>query len=691
MPLTRLNSEQYAAATAPRGANLIIASAGTGKTSTIVGRIAHLIGQGVAPHEILLLTFTNKAAAEMVARVAVYFSQEIATQIDAGTFHAVSYRWLKKIDQRIVLKQPAELKTLFRSVHERRRFDHINADVSAYGANFLYDKYSLFQNTNIDSTFEQWISANEELHAPYAAIYADICVEFERLKNSYGFVNFNDLLIMMRDRMHEMPIAYQEVLIDEYQDTNTLQGSLIERMQPPSLFCVGDYDQSIYAFNGANINIIANFAQNFSNAKVFNLSKNYRSTVPILDLANRVIQNNARIYPKSLEVTRTDVSIAPKLLVYEELFEQYKGISHKISNSTTPHDEIAVIFRNNASADGIEATLRELGIACKRRGGTGFFDAKEVKAILDIYVMMINRHDLMAFIHLFEYAKGIGSAIATELFEALRKLGDGDIFQGLYKPDPAIRDPFLRQTHNYQLGLFDDVFELGSVIRFKSHGFEEAFLQNPILKHPKLGDEGVLFLYQFYKLAQRLRTITKPLSMIQKIVDSELYRVIIEQLAHQRATQKDGSINQDKKLEAIERIKVKAALLQELSKPYNDHERFINAMVLGSQDLTKGEGINLLSVHASKGLEFREVYIIDLMDGRFPNRKLMNKGGSLDEERRLFYVAVTRAKDILYLSYARYDQVRKTDFVASQFLYEAKMLPEDEEFRKMKAMEALKT
>lgn len=683
MPLSRLNEEQHAAATASPGHNLIIASAGTGKTSTIVGRIAHLLANGVQPHEILLLTFTNKAAAEMVERVAIFFSQAIAEEIDAGTFHAVSYRWLKKVNHKIVLKQPNELKTLFRSVYEKRRFDHIDAPSSAYAANYLYDYYSYFQNTTIDQSFGDWMTVKHEGHAPFSDIYEDICQEFESLKTKYGFVNFNDLLLMMRDQVADMDVPYKEVLIDEYQDTNVLQGSLIANMNPPSLFCVGDYDQSIYAFNGADINIIAGFSTAFKGAKVFNLSKNYRSTVPILDLANKVIMNNERIYPKKLEVTRTGEAIAPKLLMYEDLFDQYKAISQRISQSVTDRENIAVIFRNNASADGIEATLRELGVACRRKGGTSFFDAKEIKAILDIYVMMINRHDLMAFIHLFEYAQGVGSAIASEIYEALKRLGNGDIFEGLYKPDPSIRDPFLKPNQNYQLGLFDNIFELGSVTRFKAHGFEDAFLENPILKHPRLSDEGVVFLYQFYKLARRLKQITKPSSMVQKIMDSEFYRTIIEHLSSKRSIQKDGSINQDKKEESLERIKTKASLLHELSRPYKDHERFINAMVLGSQDLTKGEGVHLLSVHASKGLEYKEVYIIDLMDGRFPNRKLMVKGGSIEEERRLFYVAVTRAKDILFLSFAKLDKIKSQEFVPSQFIYEAGLIPKDENYRKL--------
>ena len=139
MPLSRLNQEQYSAATSTEKQNLIIASAGTGKTSTIVGRIAYLLGSGVKPQEILLLTFTNKAAAEMIARVGEFFGQDVASKIDAGTFHAVSYRWLKKQDRKVVLKQQRELKTLFRSVFEKRSFDHIGAEITPYGGNYLYD------------------------------------------------------------------------------------------------------------------------------------------------------------------------------------------------------------------------------------------------------------------------------------------------------------------------------------------------------------------------------------------------------------------------------------------------------------------------------------------------------------------------------------------------------------------------
>lgn len=683
MPLSRLNEEQYVAATSTCKQNLIIASAGTGKTSTIVGRIAHLLEQGAKPQEILLLTFTNKSAAEMVSRVADFFGNDIASKIDAGTFHAVSYRWLKKQDKKVVLKQQRELKTLFRSVSEKRSFEHIGAEITPYGGNYLYDLYSFYQNTELQNSFDTWIINTYPEHELFAMIYADIVDEFEVLKKEYGFVNFNDLLINFRDICKTKELGYKEVLVDEYQDTNALQGTLIDAMKPPSLFCVGDYDQSIYAFNGADISIIGSFSTKFPDAKVHTLTKNYRSTLPILSLATRVIEHNERIYPKQLEVTRSHNSQAPKLLVYDELFDQYHAMAAQIRDSETPREEIAVIFRNNSSADGIEVGLRELGIPCKRKGGTSFFDSREVKAVLDFYTLLVNESDMMSFIHLFEFARGIGSAMAKEIYIALKTLGHGSIFYGLYAPDESIKNPFEKRKLNHQLGLFDDFLELGAVGKFAKLGFEDKFMRNPILKHPKLTKDSAAFLHDFYLLYRDLKGVKQPKTIVKKIAASAVYKYISDMLANKRAQLKDGSIDEKQKTESLTNISRKMILLEELSKPYSDHERFLNAMILGSSDLTQGEGVNLLSVHASKGLEYKEVYVVDLMDGRFPNRKLMHRGGSLDEERRLFYVAVTRAKDILYLSYAKYDKIKKTNFVASQFLYEAGLVAKDEAFRTM--------
>jgi len=674
MPLSQLNLEQRLAATTRKGHNLIIASAGTGKTSTIVARIAHLLESGIDPSRILLLTFTNKASAEMIERVSLFFGQHITSKIESGTFHAVSYRLLKKLGRKIVLKQPKDLKVLLKTIVEHRRFDHIDSSVKPYGAAYLYDLFSLYQNSTVTLSFTQWLEEDESEHGVYFDMYEDIFEEFQALKKEFGYVDFNDLLILMRDALRtNEALLFDEVLIDEYQDTNTLQGSLIDAFGASSLFCVGDFDQSIYAFNGANIDIIGSFTKRYVGANVFTLNKNYRSSKSILSLANRVIEKNPRLYTKQLEVTREGTFEPPKLLIYDELFSQYQAISSLIKHSIYPHHEIAVIFRNNSSADGIEASLREQGLTCKRKGGISFFDTAEVKAMLDLVSVVVNPKDMMAFIHTFEYARGIGSSLSRELFDGLFKIGEGNIYQGFFHPI-EVDEVFKKRPKNHQLGLFDDIYDIGSVSRFRDFGFEETFLSNPVLKHPKLTTDGAKFLYGFYKFMKHSTRIKNPQTLINHVLSSEVFSAIAEVLAVKRSIKKDGSVDESAKQDARSRIFRKGHLLKELANGYASNERFLNALTLGSNEMSEGEGINLLSIHASKGLEFKEVYVIDLMDGRFPNRKLMQKGGSLEEERRLFYVATTRAKDMLYLSYAKYDKIKKISYTHSPFLVEAGMV-----------------
>ena len=680
MPLSNLNQEQLSAATCPYGYNLIIASAGTGKTSTIVGRIATLINNGVKPNEILLLTFTNKAAAEMVARVAKFFGKDIAKQIMAGTFHSVSYKLLKELNVNITLKQPNELKTLFKSIYEKRVFFDRHEDANPYDGGYLYDMYSLYLNSNDGEEFGEWVISKNPNHELYTMIYEDVVAEFHELKTKYGYANFDDLLTIMLSILKDKEFEFKEILVDEYQDTNPLQGRLLEGFRPKSLFCVGDYDQSIYAFNGSDIGIISTFGVRYPKAEVFTLRKNYRSTKAILDLATKVIEHNERVYEKKLEVVRTETEHKPKLLAFNELFSQYQYISELISKSTTPHEEIAIIYRNNSSADGIEANLREFAIPAKRKGGMSFFDSVEVKFVLDVLVMQISHNDMMAFIHIVEHGKGIGKAIAKDVFDALIKLGDGDLLKGLFHPRPDINNPYENgKVKNRQLGLFDDFLELGSISKFKDCSFEEAFLGNPILKHPKLGVDGGKYLYDIYLLMKHLRRTKNPETLVANITSSLAYSKLKDFLSTKRATQKDGTMNPMQKTKSLAKINRKVMLLKNLSRNFQDLSKFINSMILGGSEMSEGEGVNLLSIHASKGLEFKEVYVIDLMDGRFPNRKLMSKGGSLEEERRLFYVAVTRAKDILYLSYAKFDKIKKMTFVASPFLKEAGLIIKDSE------------
>ncbi|MCI6988047.1 MAG: ATP-dependent helicase [Campylobacter sp.] len=673
MPLSKLNQEQYAAATAPSGHNLVIASAGTGKTSTIVARIAHLLNLGVNPQKILLLTFTNKAATEMISRLERYFDSSITSKITAGTFHSVSFLLLKELNKPVVLKQPSELKILLKSLIARRQFHHIS-DTKPYSGAYLYDVYSLYQNKEMELSFYDWFSINYEDQACYAEIYDDILMEFEKEKARFNYADFNDILIKMKKELKKgAPLYFDEILVDEYQDTNSLQGSLIDAFSTKSLFCVGDFDQSIYAFNGANIGIIGSFGKRFSDAKIYALNINYRSSSSILALANKVIANNPRLYEKKLVVGRAGSFKSPRLLIYEDIITQYSNVAQLIAGSALPKDKIAVIFRNNSSADGVEIALKEVGLNCKRKGGVSFFESREIKAFVDLVGIIINPKDMVAFMNICEYAQGVGSALSKEIFDALLALGDGSIIKGFLNPNRSVR-VYEKKKRSYQLGLFDDLDTIGSVGRFGSLGFDEFFFSHPVLKNAKLSTQGAEFLNEIYKLLRSLKNSTKTSSILSEIQTSKIFSEIANSIATKRATSKNGKVDEERKKDELARIFNKVETIKQMSKKYTTIDKFYNFIALGSKELENGEGVNLLSIHASKGLEFELVFIVDLAQNRFPNLKLMSMGGSLEEERRLFYVAVTRARDELILTYAKNDKIRKISYEPSQFLKEAGMV-----------------
>ncbi|MGP1561140.1 MAG: ATP-dependent helicase [Helicobacteraceae bacterium] len=643
MPLSNLNEEQKAAATAPLGANLVIASAGTGKTSTIVARIAHLINSKLAsPDEILLLTFTNKASQEMLFRVSKIFGADVASQIRSGTFHSVAYKWLKSLNENVTLKAPNELRVLFKSVYEP-----FLRGKNMLLAKSLLDYYELWQNTG-DESFGDWLEAKNKDHAQNTELYLQALAEYEKTKQDLGFVSFNDLLLLLINKLSSAPAPYKEVLVDEYQDTNPLQNKLIGAINPPSLFCVGDYDQSIYAFNGAQIKIISTFTQRYAGARVFTLEKNYRSTSPILSLANRVIENNERIYPKKLSVVRQDAPSAPTLLEFGDLISQYETIALKIKQSAFRHEHIAVIFRNNSSADGIEAMLRQYGIACKRRGGNSFFEAREIRLVLDLLTLFVNSKDLLAFIGVCELAKTIGVARSKEIYSRLLQINPKGIRQALL--DPQANDSlFSLETH--------------------FGGIDAEFSTHPVLNLKGLQEEGALFLNELFVLFKAGAGLDL-LALLDLVAASPIFTRAREQLAKTRAT-KNHILDEDLYEAALGKIDVKINTLKRLAGHYESLSGFLNALILGGREMTEGSGVNLLTVHSSKGLEFEEVFVIDLMDMRFPNKKLISMGGSLEEERRLFYVAVTRAKQSLFLSYAKSDSYKKISYKPSQFLIEA--------------------
>lgn len=669
----QLNPEQLKAAKALKGYNLVIASAGTGKTSTIVGRILYLLDNGIKPEEILLLTFTNKASNEMIARVAKY--SKLSSKIEAGTFHAVAYRYLKEHYPNLSLKQPKELKKLLESIVDTKNA-LTDDDKKPYTSQHLYALYSLYTNALKQEDFSAWLSNKNPEHTPYAAFYENILDEFENTKKKHNYIDYNDLLLLFKQAMLERPSPYKEVLCDEFQDTNPLQESILDAINPPSLFCVGDYDQSIYAFNGADISIISNFTQKYKNAQVFTLTKNYRSSKEILDLANQVIQRNERIYPKNLEVVKSGHFNKPVLLNYNDNIAQCQDIAKRIVMRKN-FKEVAVIFRNNASADQLEAALRSHNVPSKRKGSASFFESKEVALALDICALIFNPKDIMAAIHVLSHISDIGSNTAKDIHEALMLLGDGDLKLALTHPSKEAKI-YTKKKEITSMGLFEEIFALENSSRFNSV-IDKAFHSHPVLMHPKISLNGAKMLSDFFTLYTKA-PIHSPSALIKHILESAFFQTFKTRLLKERSKNKDGSYNEFKKLQAQKRFHEKMDLLSSLAKNYQNLGRFLNGTLIGSSEATQGEGVNLLSVHASKGLEFKDVYIIDLMEGRFPNHKLMNTGGGIEEERRLFYVAITRAKENLWLSYAKNElreNAKPKEHKPSVFLYEAGLLKPD--------------
>ncbi len=669
----QLNPEQLKAAKALKGYNLVIASAGTGKTSTIVGRILYLLDNGIKPEEILLLTFTNKASNEMIARVAKY--SKLSSKIEAGTFHAVAYRYLKEHYPNLSLKQPKELKKLLESIVDTKNA-LTDDDKKPYTSQHLYALYSLYTNALKQEDFSAWLSHKNPEHTPYAAFYENILDEFENTKKKHNYIDYNDLLLLFKQAMLERPSPYKEVLCDEFQDTNPLQESILDAINPPSLFCVGDYDQSIYAFNGADISIISNFTQKYKNARVFTLTKNYRSSKEILDLANQVIQRNERIYPKNLEVVKSGHFNKPALLNYNDNIAQCQDIAKRIVMRKN-FKEVAVIFRNNASADQLEAALRSYNVPSKRKGSASFFESKEVALALDICALIFNPKDIMAAIHVLSHISDIGSNTAKDIHEALMLLGNGDLKLALTHPSKEAKI-YTKKKEITSMGLFEEIFALENSSRFNSV-IDKAFHSHPVLMHPKISLNGAKMLSDFFILYTKAPTHS-PSALIKHILESAFFQTFKTRLLKERSKNKDGSYNEFKKLQAQKRFNEKMDLLSSLAKNYQNLGRFLNGTLIGSSEATQGEGVNLLSVHASKGLEFKDVYIIDLMEGRFPNHKLMNTGGGIEEERRLFYVAITRAKENLWLSYAKNElreNAKPKEHKPSVFLYEAGLLKPD--------------
>ncbi len=647
--LSKLTPEQRSIIETADGHSLIIASAGTGKTTTIVGRIAYLLEvKKVKPENILLLTFTNKAAEEMIGRLKKHYSKDAidTSKIWSGTFHSISHRLLRQLTPAVLspyrknftIKTPSSLKTAFKTLTHEAKWPK-----DAISSSELLDLY--WFSVNMGYTTANWHEFGQKKASLQSLDWVgakQLLQSYERLKINYNAMDFNDLLAVIVTKLAEHPEAksavskqFHYILVDEYQDTNALQERLIETLSSEhnQIFSVGDYDQTIFSFQGSDLSIIGGFTEKYSGAKVFNLKTNFRSTPEILSLANTVIEKNKRLYEKAIIPYRNSNHLAkplPRYFVFPDATNQNQSVVKNIiatSITCAPSDpsyislqETAIIYRSNRSGNMIELVCKEMNIPYVRKGGTSFFDRYEIEEALNIATIIANPHDALAWSRLLHHIPGMGSKSVAEFLTQLQSVN----------AEQSLLVNFLRWGH-----LRDD---------------------SPLLTCTPKGCTADL--QDLHVSLKKLEATPSPTDFFQTLAEDTFFTqtMLWEYL---KKTYKKG--HGQEAHEQMAQRKDKVLLLVNLAEKYSSLSEMLNMLSLQSkEDSTPTQALSLLTIHSAKGLEWKKVFIIDLYHGSFPNLYLVeaNHGiidpkEALEEERRLFYVAITRAKDHLYLCYPK--------------------------------------
>ncbi|MDD4529230.1 MAG: UvrD-helicase domain-containing protein [Bacteroidales bacterium] len=632
MLLDDLNVEQRLAAECNEGPVLIIAGAGSGKTRTLTYRIAHLIEKGVDPFNILALTFTNKAANEMKERISELVGDK-ARYIWMGTFHSVFSKILRIEADRLgylntfTVYDSEDSKGLIRSIVKE-----FNLDEKVYNKSFILGRISMSKSNLISAQDyidnPTFASEDRSINKPYIGqIYREYN---SRLRRAMA-MDFDDLLFNMNVLLRDYPdllLKYQEkfkyILVDEYQDTNYSQYYIIKKLSARyrNICVVGDDAQSIYAFRGANIRNILDFQKDYPDSKTFKLEQNYRSTKNIVNAANSVIERNIGKIEKKVW---TDNDLGKKIN-YKECDSdknEAKWICNTIVdrklNDDAKYKDFAILYRTNQQSRSLEESLRFMNIPYRIFSGVSFYGRKEIKDVLSYFRLVVNNFDDEAFLRIINFpSRGIGETslnklkiIAAEnsisLFEAAMTL---DSQSGISTRTVQLIIDFVTAIRVFTLELSKiDAFELGVKIISKSGIIK--FLKN---------DEDPIS-------AERIENVEELINALQAFVESEEDAILDE------LTGEEISLN---------------------NKTLDVFVQQVSLMSESDRDDDKDDDrVSLMTIHSAKGLEFPYVFVCGMEENLFPNVLSLGSRVELEEERRLFYVAMTRAKKELALSCAQ--------------------------------------
>tara|TARA_Y100000591_G_scaffold99993_1_gene84899 strand:- start:1946 stop:4030 length:2085 start_codon:yes stop_codon:yes gene_type:complete len=624
---SELNQQQFNAATSVDGPHLVIAGAGTGKTRTLVYRVAYLVENGVKPESILLMTFTRKSSQEMMKRASSILDER-CNRVAGGTFHSFSNFILRKYADLIGYSN--NFTVIDRSDSESL----IGYIISSMGLNKKERRFPkkrtvlniISKSVNTNNSIDEILNSECPQFSDDKSDILKIEKQYSIGKKNRNLMDYDDLLVNMVTLLTEndtirrkLSNTYRYVMIDEYQDTNHIQAlyaSLIAS-EHENIMVVGDDAQSIYSFRGANFRNIMDFPKIFPKAEVHTIEENYRSTQPILDLTNQVINSAKEKYQKEL-FTSIASNEKPVFIVPKDKFEQARFICQKVlelRDEGIELKDIGVLFRSGFHSNELEIELNEQNIPFVKFGGLKFIEAAHIKDILSILRVTHNQSDAIAWIRLLQLIKGIGVKTADYIVNEIIVNDRGT--KGLI-PDSL-------QGKKY----FSDL---------KS-------------------------LYQL--LEEILSAKVEPIRFFPRIL--EFYSPIIKQ-----------------KYDDAKKRELDLQSLAEICERYSSTEKFLTDMSLDPPEASQVESVatdgekeklTLSTIHSAKGLEWNTVFIIQLLDGYLPSSYSMDSIESIEEERRLFYVACTRAKKNLFLvspnlSFNRFSNETITFSEPSRFITE---------------------
>ena len=621
--LNQLNESQREAVVYNEGPSLVVAGAGSGKTRVLTYKIAYLLQLGLPPYSILALTFTNKAAREMKERIAAITGDQTARRLWMGTFHSIFSRILRNEAEHIgypsnfTIYDATDSKSLLKSIIKEMQLDD-----KVYRLGMVQSRISNAKNSLITYTaYEQNKELVESDMNAKVPLLREIYKRYQSRCLQAGAMDFDDLLLQTNILFRDHPAVLEKyrnffryVLVDEYQDTNFAQHLIVQRLceRHGHICVVGDDAQSIYSFRGANIDNILQFKNQYPGCRIFKLERNYRSTQNIVNAANSLIHKNTKQIPKTVYSEKEEGSKVSICSSYSDYEEGY-AVAGKINDmrmQNYDYADFAILYRTNAQSRILEEALRKRGIPYKIYGGLSFYQRKEVKDVISYLRLIVNPHDEEAFKRIINYpARGIGDTTVGKIIAAATG-HNVSLWTVLCEP--------LAYGLNFNKGT------VGKLQAFRE--LISAFITDAAEKNAyEIGADIIRQSGIINDVCQD----NSPENLSRKENIEELVNGMSDFCAQR---QEEGNPNV-----------LLGDFLSEIS-------------LLTDQDSDKDgddEKITLMTVHSAKGLEFKNVFVVGMEENLFPSGMVGDSPRALEEERRLFYVAITRAEEHCFLSYAK--------------------------------------